>query len=168
MTMQKSYEARRSAKVERFVASLTVESEFFGLLGTGYRDSFYKIYVRATKDTFRWWRFEVEAGPSRIDPLKNQSDLKVAGRAAAIWAPLPFLCDYEHDPAKRSMARLWSRVADLSPLSRGLWTRTHAFLDSERGRRAGCHVEARRSKAWIRPPSSATHVLHLPEILDDN
>jgi hypothetical protein len=105
---RRTAQARRSAKVERFVASLTAESEFFGLLGTGYRDSFYKIYVRATKDAPRWWRFEVEAGPTRIDPIRYQGDLKVAGRAAAIWAPLPLLRDYKHDQAKRSMALLWT------------------------------------------------------------
>jgi hypothetical protein len=54
-----------------------------------------------------------------VDPIRYQGDLKIAGRAAAIWAPLPFLRDYQHDPAKRSMAPLWTRVADLSPLSHG-------------------------------------------------
>ena len=42
-----------NAKVERFVASLTAESEFFGLLRTGHPNSFYKLYVRPTKEARR-------------------------------------------------------------------------------------------------------------------
>jgi hypothetical protein len=110
MAMQKSDEV---VNVDRFVASLTADSEFFGLLGKGYPDSFYKVYVRPTKEARQWWCFEVEAGPSEIDPIVHQGDLDVAGRAAAVWAPLPFLGNYKHDPAKRSMARLWTRANEL-------------------------------------------------------
>jgi hypothetical protein len=111
--MAKSYQERQGAKVDRFMASLTDESEFFGLLGRGYPGSFYKVYVRQTRDAKRWWVFEVGAAPSSLDPIKYQARLKVSGRAAAVWAPLPFLADYTHDPAKASIAKLLGRANEL-------------------------------------------------------
>jgi hypothetical protein len=111
--MAKSYQERQAAKVDRFVASLTNESEFFGLLGKGYPGSFYKVYVRETRDTKRWWVFEVGAAPSSLDPIKYQARLRVSGRAAAVWAPVPFLADYTHDPAKGSIGKLLARAGEL-------------------------------------------------------
>ena len=61
--------ANGSVEVERFVASLTAESEFFGLLGSGHPDSFYKVYVRRTKDSRRGWCFEVDAAV--VDPCER-------------------------------------------------------------------------------------------------
>jgi hypothetical protein len=112
--MSKSYRERQAAKVDKFVASLTKDSEFFGLLGRGYLGSFYKVYARLTKDSRKWWRFEVGARPSRINPIKYQGDLPVAGRAAAVWAPLPFLADYVHHPERRAIAKLRARAVELS------------------------------------------------------
>jgi hypothetical protein len=51
------------------LASLTAESEFFGLLGSGHPDSFYKVYVRRTKDSRRGWCFEVDAAV--VDPCER-------------------------------------------------------------------------------------------------
>jgi hypothetical protein len=111
--MVKSYQERQAAKVDKFVASLTSESEFFGLLGEGYPGSLYKVYARETKDSKRWWVFEIGAGPASLDPIKNQAHLKVKGRAAAVWAPLPFLANYTHHPVRNSIPKLLARAAEL-------------------------------------------------------
>jgi len=41
--MAKSYQERQAAKVDRFVAALTNESEFFGLLGKGHPSPHYSV-----------------------------------------------------------------------------------------------------------------------------
>jgi hypothetical protein len=113
--MRKSYEQRRAARADRFVASLTDESEFFGLIGAGCPDSFYRIYVRLTKESRTWWRFEVGAGPSSINPIKRQGNMNVADRAVAMWGPIPFLADYTYDPEKLSIAKFNSRSLVIQP-----------------------------------------------------
>jgi hypothetical protein len=113
--MARTYEQRQAAKLDRYLASLSEESEFFGLLGTGYPGSFYKVYVRPTIKGREWWRFESSAGPSTTDPIKHQAKLPVTDRAAAVWCPLPFLADYTHDPAKQSIGLLIARAKELRP-----------------------------------------------------
>jgi hypothetical protein len=112
--MAKSFQERQADRIDRFVATLTRESEFFGLLGKGYPGSFYKVYVRPLKTSRQWWRFEVGAGASSVDPIKEQARIDVAARAAAVWAPLPFLVDYTHDPNKASIAKLLARAKELA------------------------------------------------------
>ena len=110
----KSFRERQAVKVDKFAASLTNESEFFGLLGNGYPHSFYKVYVRKTKDSKCWWIFQWDAHPTRINPIKHQANLKVEGRVATVWAPLRYLAiDFTHDPERKAIAKLFARAAEL-------------------------------------------------------
>ena len=85
-TDETAYGEEHATDEDRFVASLTKESEFFGLLGKGYPGSFYKVYARAAKDS-PWWKFEVQAGPSTVDPMAYQTKLDVAGRGGCRNGP---------------------------------------------------------------------------------
>lgn len=100
-------------KVDVFLAALTPESEFFGLIGEGYPTSLFKVYVRAKRTSSRWWKFGVNAAPVKRDPIKYQAKMQVSARAPAVWAPLAHLPHYQHPPQKAAIAKLLARVADL-------------------------------------------------------
>lgn len=114
--MPKTYEQKREDKVARFLASLTEESEFFGLFGKGHPTSFYKVYVRPTRTSRQWWKFESAAGPwhTNQDPMKYQAGLKVSGRATAVWGPLGRIADYAFSPEKPAIGRLFDRARALN------------------------------------------------------
>lgn len=111
--MVKLPEEKQNAKVDRFLASLTHESEFFGLIGEGYPNSLYKVYVRSTRSSARWWKFEVEARPVKRNPIKHQANVSVSARGTAIWAPLPHLVHFQYHPDKGSIAKLLARATEL-------------------------------------------------------
>jgi len=111
--MKRTYEQRLEAKVDRFLAKLTVDSEIFGLVGRGFPGSFYKVYVRAGADSKRWWKFEWTASPSRIDPIEYQARIPVRGRATTIWAPITDLPDFVCSTARPALVKLMQRGAAL-------------------------------------------------------
>ncbi len=111
--MPMSYEEKEAKKVERYLASLSNESEFFGLLGAGYPDSFYKVYVRSTKTAPKWWKFEDRAAPHHTDPQKYQANLKVSGRAVTVWGPLPEIVSFKWKPHNRAIGLLFARATEL-------------------------------------------------------
>ena len=114
--MPKTHDQRREDKLARFLATLTEESEFFGLFGDGYPTSFYKVYVRPARTSRQWWKFESGAGPwyTNKDPMKYQASLKVSGRATAVWAPLTRIVDYAFSPEKPAIGRLFERANELN------------------------------------------------------
>ena len=105
-------------RLRAYLAALTVDAEFFGLLGRGYPTSFYKLYVRAAGDA-TWWRFEMGGEPYRspvgVDrsPLIMQSKIPVAGRAATVWAPLPRLADCDVMHSRDGLERVYVRAREL-------------------------------------------------------
>ncbi len=113
-----TYAEKEAKKVERYLASLTSESEFFGLLGAGYADSFYKVYVRPTKAATKWWKFEAGAGLYHTDPIKYQANLKVSGRAVTVWGPLPEIVSFKWKPDNNAIGLLVARAKELAT-SRG-------------------------------------------------
>lgn len=106
-----------SEGTERYLASLTAESEFFALVGRGHKNSFYKVFVRRG-EAEPWWSFERDAHPSPFDPIDRQSNLPVAQRAVAVWAPLPHLVSFAHRPSE-AIARLFERARSLGEPERG-------------------------------------------------
>lgn len=108
----------QNKKLEKFLASLSEESEFFGVLGTGYPNSFYKVYVRSKKTSKNWWKFEVGAGKTSLNPIKYQASLNVSSRAATVWAPIAYLPEYTYAPWKDSIGKLIERAKEIRAESR--------------------------------------------------
>lgn len=97
----------------RYLESLTPDHEVFGLIGAGYPNSFYKLYVRAP-GAKQWWRFEHGAGPSRIEPINDQRSVQVTWRAVSVWARVSQLVEYQCHPDKPALVRLMERVREVS------------------------------------------------------
>jgi len=99
----------RDEETEQFLSSLGKWSECFGLIGRGYPNSLYKVYVRATQ-TSPWWCFDLGAAPATVDPIEYQANLPVERRAAAAWVPLHYLVNFTHHPDKFPLAKLMARA----------------------------------------------------------
>ena len=82
------------------------------MVGKGYPNSCYKVYARPPRKA-KWWRFEVGAAPSTIDPIKDQAKLPVEGRVTVVWAPVHHMINFTHHPERTSIARLLARAAEL-------------------------------------------------------
>lgn len=93
---------------DRYLETLTLDSEFVGVVGRGYPGSFYKVFVRASPKS-GWVVFEGSSMKHR-DPLKDEERLAVAGRLPIVWAPLAFLVDYRVIPGKPALDALVERV----------------------------------------------------------
>ena len=94
--MTTTFERRIAAREARFLSSLTAESVFFGVVGAGHPNSFYRVFVRRSPKSRRWWRFETTAGPSLEDPPRRAARLH--NPAEAITGPLPHLPLYRFLP----------------------------------------------------------------------
>jgi hypothetical protein len=104
----------KTNKIDRFLASLTNESGVFGLLGDGHGLSFYKMYVRTSRTSKAWWKFETGAAPTTLNPMKYQAEVKVSARAPAVWAPLVKVGAYGHHPDRPAIGKLLARAKELA------------------------------------------------------
>lgn len=110
--MRQTIEQKQAAKFEKFLATLTKESEVFGLLGKGFPHSFYKVYVRSEPGK-KWWRIEVRgATPEAYDPIRREEKLAVKKRTAVIWSPIADMLHYDHMSGE-TLDRLYEYVTDL-------------------------------------------------------
>jgi hypothetical protein len=72
-----SVEERHWRRLSRQVETIPAECwEVFGLIGTGYPNSLYKLFAKSSPKG-RWWRFEYGLGPS-YDPVQRQAGLDPA------------------------------------------------------------------------------------------
>lgn len=110
--MRKTIAQKQAAKYDKFLATLTKESEVFGLLGRGFPHSFYKVYVRSEPGK-KWWRIEVRGATAEsYDPIKREEKLPVTKRTAVVWAPIGDILHYDH-MAGDALDRLYERVTEL-------------------------------------------------------
>ena len=79
-------EEKHELKLEKWLKTLTVDSEFFGLLGLSHKDSFYKIYVRQNHKAKKWWIFATDGRISHNDPTQYAASF----RQGLCPCPLPF------------------------------------------------------------------------------
>lgn len=99
-------------KLSKFLSSLTTNAEVFALFGAGYPTSVYRVYVRIRPGT-KWWTFDTRAQPCDVDPMKAQAKLPTTSRAAALWAPILRLVDYEYHPNKPALKQLFDAASEL-------------------------------------------------------
>lgn len=96
-------------KASKYLATLTADSECFGLLGVPeHAGSFYKVYVRARPGE-RWWKAEREIVPVDFDPIQYQAEIPLSGRTAAVWCPLRWISCFEHHPKNGGLRMLFDR-----------------------------------------------------------
>jgi hypothetical protein len=105
--------------VKHLLTSLTLESEFFGLLGRNDARprSFYRVYVRTPLEG-RWWCFGRSAYTPLLDPVRVHARAwRRAGRGGTpvniVWAPLSALLAYQHHPEHDGLRQLFDRTAEL-------------------------------------------------------
>jgi len=111
--MRRTLDQRLAAKRDRFLASLTHESEFFGLIGIGYPNSFYKVYVRA-RERSPWRKFEGTMLPSRINLGKEQARIRANGAVEAVHGPFKDLVKFTFMPERVAIKKLFDRAEELN------------------------------------------------------
>ncbi len=112
-----SIEEKHELKLEKWLKTLTVDSEFFGLLGKAHTDSFYKIYARREHSSKLWWIFETDSSISHIDPLKYQTKLSKEKNKNQVSGKLTNLLKYKIHPGKKGLEMIFSRAKQLSPVA---------------------------------------------------
>jgi hypothetical protein len=102
-------------QADKFIAKLTGDEEFFGLIGTGHPNSFYTVYVR-TDPKGKWWKFEVEAAVGTVDPVANQKKLhrKEQSTAVAVWGHVRQLVDFKCDEKRPALVKLLAHAKKLT------------------------------------------------------
>jgi hypothetical protein len=110
MTIEKKHEL----KLDKWLSTLTVDSEFFGLLGLSHKDSFYKIYVRQNPEAPKWWIFENKASISHNDPIKYQNKLSKEKNKDEISGRLGNLLKYKIHPGKKGLEMIFAKAKQLS------------------------------------------------------
>lgn len=104
---------KKAEEFEKFLASLTTRSEIFGLLGRGFPNSFYTVYVRP-EPTQKWWRVSWKSAmPVAYDPMQKEGEIEVKERCGAVWGPICYLRVYGHMPGP-ALDRLVSRANELT------------------------------------------------------
>jgi hypothetical protein len=111
-----SIEEKHERKLDKWLATLTVDSEFFGLLGLSEKDSFYKIYARRNHSSKKWWIFEANSRISHIDPVKYQTKLSKENNKGQVFGKLANLLKYKIHPGKKGLEMIFSRAKQLSPV----------------------------------------------------
>jgi hypothetical protein len=111
-----SIEEKHKLKLAKWLATLTVDSEFFGLLGLSDKDSFYKIYARQKHSSKKWWIFETNCRISHIDPVKYQTKLSKDKNKNEVFGKLRHLLKYKIHPDKKGLEMIFSRAKELSPV----------------------------------------------------
>lgn len=111
--MVMTYEQRKIRRIDRYINGLTEKSDFLGVLGRGYPNSFYKIYVRANPNTNRWYSFKDSGGLYRQDPVKWQKAL-AANAAESVLGKLPDLAKYDVHPDRELLLKLKKRASQLN------------------------------------------------------
>ena len=80
------------------------------MVGRGFPNSFYAVYVRA-RDSGKWWRFEEHATPS-CNPIIEQRRVPVKNRTVVVWGQLACLLAYKH-MRRGALDALFDRVGHL-------------------------------------------------------
>jgi hypothetical protein len=111
-----SKEEKHKRKLDKWLSTLTVDSEFFGLLGLSHTDSFYKIYVRQNRSSKKWWIFETDSSISHTDPIKYQTKLSKENNKDQVFGKLMNLLKYKIHPGKKGLEMIFSRAKQLSPV----------------------------------------------------
>ena len=109
-----SDEERQKKKMEKWLSTLTVDSEFFGLLGMKDTDSFYRLYVRQNSTTKKWWKLETAGYVALHDPIKYQKTLSKERETKNARGKLPDLLKYKFHSDKKGIEQVFSRVKELS------------------------------------------------------
>ena len=110
MTIEKKHEL----KLEKWLKTLTADSEFFGLFGVSHTDSFYKIYARQDQWSKKWWIFDAETSISHIDPTKYQTKLSKEKNKSQVSGRLGNLLKYKIHPGKKGLEQLFARAKQLA------------------------------------------------------
>jgi len=113
-TQKITIEEKHKLKLEKWLATLTADSEFFGLLGLSHKDSFYKIYARQKHSSKLWWIFDADSGISHIDPLKYQTKLSKEQNKGQVSGKLANLLKYKIHPGKKGLEMIFSRAKQLT------------------------------------------------------
>ena len=111
MTIEKKHEL----KLDKWLATLTVDSEFFGLLGLSHKDSFYKVYARQNHSSKKWWMFDAKGRVSHNDPTRYQTKLSQEKNKNQVFGKLSNLLKYKIHPGKKGLDMIFSRARQLSP-----------------------------------------------------
>lgn len=90
--------------------ALDVDSLFLGLLGHGYRRSFYKAFVRTRHG--EWWKFETGAYAVNYDPIDRQARIKKPTRV--VQGRLVDAAGYKGKPDNQGLLNLLVRAAELT------------------------------------------------------
>jgi hypothetical protein len=111
-------------RVGRFMDSLSLESEFIGLLGKDYPRSFYKVFVRPAKGK-PWWKVEsdvwtVKGRPYPPLPRDSMADFFIPA-GGLVCGPLRWLPTFEFYNFQHQNALPY------------LFARAHALVAEERG-----------------------------------
>jgi hypothetical protein len=97
----------------RIARKMTLDSEFYGVLGTGYPNSFYRIYVKCGKS--QWYVFERHFAKSYYkDPSEGNKDKEASKEI--VRGRLADLLSYEYLDWKESIGRVFDHVRTLSGL----------------------------------------------------
>ena len=110
MTIEKKHEL----KLEKWLKTLTVDSEFYGFLGMTHPDSFYKIYARRDPWTQKWWLFQADSRVSHIDPTKYQTKRSRENNKDQVSGKLANLLKYKIHPGKKGLEMIFARAKQLS------------------------------------------------------
>lgn len=109
-----SIEEKHKLKLEKWLKTLTVDSEFFGLLGVSNPDSFYKIYARRDDSSPKWWVFEGDSRLSHVDPTKYQTKSSKDKNKDQVSGKLTNLLEYKIHPGKKGLEMIFSRAKQLA------------------------------------------------------
>lgn len=109
-----SIEEKHELKLEKWLKTLTADSEFFGLLGVSKPDSFYKIYARRDQWTQKWWLFQANSRVSHIDPTKYHTKRSRENHKDQVSGKLVEVLKYKIHPGKKGLEMLFARAKQLA------------------------------------------------------
>ena len=111
-------ERKWDRRVARFMNSLSLESEFIGLLGIDYPCSFYKVFVRPAKGK-PWWKVESDVWTVKGRPYPPLPRDTMAGfyipAGGIVCGPLRWLpiFDYYNFHGQNAVPHLFDRARAL-------------------------------------------------------